>query len=591
MRLKSFLLCLIVIALFTGCTKAELSLNIDEITWLKKNNMEIVFVGQINYPPFEFISDERGDYTGMAIELIRWMGTELGFTPVFKPMTFASAQQTVLNGKADALTGIFESPQRKLLFDFTDEVFSVPASIFIHSDRTDIITVQDLAHKKISVQRGDYAIEYLKQQNIPVEWIYTDDFKTAIEYVAQGKADANIGDEQIVLYHIYKNNLQQVIKKIGEPLYVGKDCMAVAKGNAIVLSILQKGLQRAYKSGVLEQIYQKWLGLSYSVKVKQEWSTTITVIIAILLGLIIVSSFWIIQLRATVQKKTREIQKVNNSLQSLNQQLIQANEQLVIDLKEHRRLEEERKNVELKIEKIQKFESLALMASSVAHDFNNYLTGILGNIELALSEISADTHAYKALQESRNIALQSRELIHSMLDFAGSTSLRLETLTIQSLINDIKPLIETSTKHQHIVEYIFDEKPITIKGDKSQLKQSIFNIVLNAIEAVPSTNGKITITCTRKEISLDYLSRYFHAGIELYSGEYALIIVEDNGPGIPKSMLSKIFDPFFSTKKSGRGIGLSSSMGIIKAHGGCIIVDSEPRRGSQFSVALPFSNT
>ncbi|HON89737.1 MAG TPA: transporter substrate-binding domain-containing protein, partial [Spirochaetales bacterium] len=147
MRLKSFLLCLIVIALFTGCTKAELSLNIDEITWLKKNNMEIVFVGQINYPPFEFISDERGDYTGMAIELIRWMGTELGFTPVFKPMTFASAQQTVLNGKADALTGIFESPQRKLLFDFTDEVFSVPASIFIHSDRTDIITVQDLAHK------------------------------------------------------------------------------------------------------------------------------------------------------------------------------------------------------------------------------------------------------------------------------------------------------------------------------------------------------------------------------------------------------------------------------------------------------------
>lgn len=559
------------------------------MAWLKKNNMGIVFVGQINYPPFEFITDEGGEYTGMAIELIRWMGTELGFTPVFKPMTFSSAQQAVLNGKADALTGIFESPQRKLLFDFTDEVFSVPASIFIHSDRTDIITVQDLAHKRVSVQRGDYAIEYLKQQNIPVEWVYTDDFKTAIEYVAQRKADANIGDEQIVLYHIYKNNLQNVVKKIGEPLYIGKDCLAVAKGNIIVLSILQKGLMRAQKSGVLEQIYQKWLGLSYSVKVKQEWSTTITLIIAILLGIIIVSSFWIIQLRATVQKKTKEIQNVNNSLQSLNQQLIQANEQLVRDLKEHRRLEDERKHVEIKIQKIQKFESLALMASSVAHDFNNYLTGILGNIELALLELSPDTQAYKALQESKNIALQSRELIHSMLDFAGSTSLRIETLTVQALINDIKPLIETSTKHQNIVEYIYDDSPIEIKGDKNQLKQSIFNIVLNAIEATPSINGKVTVTCTTKEITIDYLSRHFHAGIELYSGEYALISVEDNGPGIPKTLLSKIFDPFFSTKKSGRGIGLSSAMGIIKAHGGCIIVESEQGQGSQFSIVLPLA--
>ena len=589
MRLKFFLLCLFAISLVASCNKAELSLNIDEVAWLKKNNMEIVFVGQINYPPFEFISYERGDYTGMVIELIRWMGTELGFTPVFKPMTFASAQQTVLNGKADALTGIFESPQRKLLFDFTDEVFSVPASIFIHSDRTDIISLQDLTNKKISVQRGDYAIEYLKQHNIIVEWVYTDDFKTAIEYVAQGKADANIGDEQIVLYHIFKNNYQNVIKKIGEPLYIGKDCMAVAKGNAIVLSILQKGLQRAQKSGVLEQIYKKWLGLSYSAKVKHEWSTTVTLIIAILFGLIIISSLWIIQLRATVQKKTREIQNVNSSLQSLNQQLIQANEQLVTDLKEHRRLEEERKNVELKIEKIQKFESLALMASSVAHDFNNYLTGILGNIELALSEIDHQTQAYRALEESKNIALQSRELIHSMLDFAGSTSLKLETLTVQSLIDDIKPLIAASTNHQNIVNYIFDDQPITIRGDKSQLKQSFFNIVFNAIEAVPALNGKIIITCTKKELTLDYLSRYFHAGIELFPGEYALIIVDDNGPGIPKTMLSKIFDPFFSTKKSGRGIGLSSSMGIIKAHGGCIIVDSEPGRGSKFSVVLPLS--
>ena len=259
------------------------------------------------------------------------------------------------------------------------------------------------------------------------------------------------------------------------------------------------------------------------------------------------------------------------------------------DLKEHTRLEEERKNVELKIEKIQKFESLALLASSIAHDFNNYLSGILGNLELSLGMLEDGSPLFRQLSETRQIAMQARDLIRSMLDFAGSSSMHTEVLSLQTLLEEMQPLIETSTQHKKIISYEIDKNPILVMGDKSQLTQSIFNIILNAVEAAPKEQGQVTIRCTRKTMNSDYLLENFHVGVELFAGTYALLSVSDNGPGIPKSMLRKIFDPFFSTKKSGRGIGLSTAMGIVKAHGGCIIVESGQGQGSEFSITLPLA--
>ncbi|MCP4577663.1 MAG: transporter substrate-binding domain-containing protein [Deltaproteobacteria bacterium] len=124
-------------------------------------------------------------------------------------------------------------------------MFEVPASIFVSAERPDIKDIQDLNGKRIAMQAGDYAEEFLKSRNFEFDVVTTKNFAEATNLVISGKADALIGDEQIVLYHIFKNNLVEEIKKVGDPLYVGRNCMATRGGNALLAGILDKGITAA----------------------------------------------------------------------------------------------------------------------------------------------------------------------------------------------------------------------------------------------------------------------------------------------------------------------------------------------------------
>ena len=220
---------------------------------------KICFVSQTNYPPFEFY-DENAQHEGIMIDVVRWMAIEMGFQPVFRDMTFQNAQEAVLSGEVDVLTSLFYSERRKERFAFTEVLFDVPASIFVRAERTDIKDVQDLNGKVIAIQRGDYAKEFLDTNGIPYQMFPTESFEQATDAVVSGQADAVIGDEQIVFYHIYKNRLTQEIKRVGTPLYIGKNCMASRLGNDLLIGILNKGIAEARSTGILEKINEKWLG-------------------------------------------------------------------------------------------------------------------------------------------------------------------------------------------------------------------------------------------------------------------------------------------------------------------------------------------
>ncbi|MCX5883770.1 MAG: transporter substrate-binding domain-containing protein, partial [Deltaproteobacteria bacterium] len=200
----------------------------------------IVFVSQTQYPPFEFI-DANGQHEGMMLDMIRWMAVEMCFKPVFIDMTFQQAQEAVLSGKADILTSLFYNDQRKEKYAFTEPLFDVPVSIFVKAERTDIKELNDLNGKTIAIQRGDYARDFLESQNIRFNTLNTMDFSETTNMVLSGKADAVIGDEQIVFYHIFNNRFTDAIKKVGEPLYIGKNCMASNRNNALLIRILIKG--------------------------------------------------------------------------------------------------------------------------------------------------------------------------------------------------------------------------------------------------------------------------------------------------------------------------------------------------------------
>ncbi len=184
-----------------------------ERAWLASHG-PVVFVSQSNYPPFEF-HEKDGSMDGICIELARWMSTEMGFQTRFVGMSFHEAQQAVQSGTADVITSLFHSDKRAVTYTFTTPIFDVPASIFVQRDCPDIARLEDLNGKRIAIQRGDYAKDFLESKGIVFELVPTENFAQATDAVLSGRADALIGDEQIVLYHLYRNRLTGKAKKVG----------------------------------------------------------------------------------------------------------------------------------------------------------------------------------------------------------------------------------------------------------------------------------------------------------------------------------------------------------------------------------------
>lgn len=275
------------------------------------------FVSQTNYPPFEYLSDERG-MEGMCIELARWMSTELGFRVIFDYMTFEEAQHAVRDGRAEVLTSLFFSEKRQEIFDFTNPMFEVPALIFVRAERPDIKEIKDLNGKKVAMQRGDYAAEYLSSKGIDCQIVPTADFAQATDLVIAGKADAVIGDEQIVFHHLYDNNLTQHVKSVGKPLYVGKNCMGLKKGSPLA-PIIRKGIIQAARRGVINNLNAKWLGRKYLTGDPwyRRYAMELAIAVAALFAGAAMAVFWNVRLRKLVNDRTADLKLSEEKYRSL----------------------------------------------------------------------------------------------------------------------------------------------------------------------------------------------------------------------------------------------------------------------------------
>lgn len=281
-----------------------------------KNKGTVVFVSQTNYPPFEF-TGKNGQREGMMLDLVRWIGVEAGFQPVFEDMTFLKAQLTVQRGQADVLTSLFYSETRTQRFEFSRPLFAVPALIYVQSGRTDIKDLEDLNGKSIAIQRGDYAKDFLEDHKITFTSVDASDFEEAIEDVIEGKADALIGDQQIVAYSVASNHLADKLKTVGRPLYIGQNCMAAAKDQQVLIGILNKGIAEASKKGVLEKISKKWLGEQRDVAVAPFWSRY-TLLLAVCIGILLITLLLIYwrnaRLRSLVDQKSQTLASTEKAL-------------------------------------------------------------------------------------------------------------------------------------------------------------------------------------------------------------------------------------------------------------------------------------
>ncbi|SEA55530.1 PAS domain S-box-containing protein [Desulfuromusa kysingii] len=310
--LISLLLCLFPLTVAYGQTSG-IVLSAEEQQYLETHN-PIVFISQNSYPPFEFSNDD-GMSDGMTIELVRWLATELGFRSRFRNVSFLEAQQAVLSGQADVLTSLFYSKKRDQQFDFTQPLFNVPASIFVLADRPDIVRLEDLDGKRVAIQAGDYAADFLDAKGIDFTLVPTQNFSEAADAVIDGTADLLIGDEQIVLYYLYSHGLIDKVKKVGVPLYSGINCMGLKDGDRVLQSILNKGISHARDSGVLDRLTGKWLGTTYPTRTDY-WGKYWPYLLAVL-GLVLFVVIWNLRLRRAVELKTRDLRESEQKFRTI----------------------------------------------------------------------------------------------------------------------------------------------------------------------------------------------------------------------------------------------------------------------------------
>ena len=312
----------LVVHCLIGSVAAAVELTDEERDFLREKGT-IVFVSQTDYPPFEFTDPADRQREGMMLDMVRWLAVELGFQPQFVDMGFLKAQEAVLQGRADVLTSLFHSEQRVAWFSFTRPLFEVPASIFIRAEQTGITTLADLQGKTIAMQKGDFAREFLESRGIRCTILSTEDFAEATNRVIDGQADAVIGDEQIVLYHLHRQHLGDRIKKTGSPLYIGKNCMAARLDNAQLIGILNKGIDAAARAGVLDKIGKKWLGPSYGARETffGRYGLPIASLAGVMFALALAAWVWNLQLHIKIRAATELISRREQSLRESEQNL------------------------------------------------------------------------------------------------------------------------------------------------------------------------------------------------------------------------------------------------------------------------------
>jgi two-component system cell cycle sensor histidine kinase/response regulator CckA len=241
----------------------------------------------------------------------------------------------------------------------------------------------------------------------------------------------------------------------------------------------------------------------------------------------------------------------------------------------------ERRAFDLKLQSMQRLESLTLLAGGVAHDFNNLLVGILGNLALALAELPKDSFLHEAIQDAQTAALRASELTKQMLAYSGKGRFVLERLDVSHVVEELLPLLmSVVSKNAELVLALADKLP-EINVDPAQLRQLVLNLVTNGSDALGERAGAITLKTGVMTADRTYLDTVF-LGEEVSEGSYVYIEISDTGRGMEPETLGRIFDPFFSTKFMGRGLGLAAVFGILRAHHGAIHVQSKPDEGASF---------
>lgn len=259
-----------------------------------------------------------------------------------------------------------------------------------------------------------------------------------------------------------------------------------------------------------------------------------------------------------------------------------------VDITERRRAESEREAIHEQLLQVQKLESLGLLAGGIAHDFNNILTAVLGGASSALLHLPAEHPARADIETVLDAAQRAADLTRQMLAYAGKGRFQIKAIDISALVREMAPLLETMIPKKVQLRLELAPGLPSVEADVAQMQQVVMNLVINGAEAIGEQAGTVLVTTGTQEVDEHYAASLF-ASDQLCPGRYVFVEVHDSGQGMDEATQERIFDPFFSTKFTGRGLGLAAALGIVRGHRGALKVYSTVDKGSTFKFFLPVS--
>ncbi len=252
---------------------------------------------------------------------------------------------------------------------------------------------------------------------------------------------------------------------------------------------------------------------------------------------------------------------------------------LVMDMTERRRMEE-------RAWLQQKVESLGVMAGGIAHDFNNLLWAISGNAELARDHLPAGNPAHENLARIETAAFRAADLARQMLAYSGRAPFLIQPVDLGEVLSEMAEMARAAMPRRVRIDFHVSSGVPGVRGDAGHIQQALSSLLTNAAEALGLGEGHVQVHVFPVRADGALLSRLV-PGSALVEGPAACVEIQDDGPGIDPEMLGKVFDPFFTTKATGRGLGLSATLGIMRAHNGGITLESGLGQGTRIQLYFP----
>ena len=257
----------------------------------------------------------------------------------------------------------------------------------------------------------------------------------------------------------------------------------------------------------------------------------------------------------------------------------------VDDVTERIKAEEERLVQERHFQQTQKLESLGVLAGGIAHDFNNILSIVLGYCYVIKDDIDPLSSYFEYVQKIEEAANRAADLCRQMLSYAGKNELQHTPINLRALVEDIVGMLHSGIKKNVAIKFDVHDELVSIV-DSSQIQQVVMNLIINAAEAIGDNNGTIRISLTEVDLPEGRVEMDF-TGTAIRAARYVCLEVSDTGCGMDPETQDHIFEPFYTTKFAGRGLGMSATLGIIRSHDGALQLSSTPGAGTTFKIYLP----